>query len=73
MSSKNLNEYIASVMTDSAMGMRGTARGTAQGRSVGLDTMGERGIRDHLITVCLGVARPYDMGTIISPTSLMES
>ena len=69
MSSKNLNEYIASVMTDSAMGMRCTA----QGRSVGLDTMGERGIRDHLITVCLGVARPYDMGTIISPTSLMES
>lgn len=52
------------MMTDSAVSMRDTA----QKSSDDLDTVGERGIRGHLITVCLSFII-CDMGTVISPVT----
>lgn len=51
------------VMTNTDMGVRDTA----ERRSVGLDTVGEGGIGDYLITPCLSLLLIYEMGTVRSP------
>lgn len=54
------------MMMNTGMGVRDIAE-----RCVALDTVGERGMRDDLISLCLSCLI-YGMRTITSPILLME-